>query len=391
MAIFVTLPYCAIHGLDAVAENQAFARGLSSLIAQTFDEPLDNVFVFQIDAQHVDPDKTLDPVNLGRELGVDYLLAGETMWIGTNFKAMVRLIDTSDGRVIWNDRFDGDQGNLSDLLDLIAANVANLTGRRIAQHSLQTSSGRATEDLEFHKLFWKARAATAKLDEQSLQEALHLATILRQRSPENVHAMSLMATIKLSAILAGVTDNPERVIADARALSELAVSLEPDSFPTHWIAALVGYAEHRLDQAVVHFDRLIAMAPGTESAYRMRAMAHFGLKDYEAAGADARMAMRLAPEAPNSFMEWQILADVELKLGNLDLALKAAQTSIARNPNYVSAYLSLAMIYGETGELEAAKKNLDLANRIAPKLVQMVLTDPLGRHDLVALEALGLA
>jgi tetratricopeptide (TPR) repeat protein len=200
--------------------------------------------------------------------------------------------------------------------------------------------------------------------------------------------MSLLATIKLSSVMAGVTEDLKGMIAEARELSELAVSLEPDSYPAHWITALVRFAERRYAEAVVHFDRLIAMAPGTEAGYRMRAMANFGLKDYEAAGADARMAMRLAPEAPNSFMEWQILADVEFRMGHTDMALKAAQTSIARNPNYVSAYLTLATIYSETGDLATARKNFDMAKRIAPKMVQMVLNDRSGQGALAALAEL---
>lgn len=93
-----------------------------------------------------------------------------------------------------------------------------------------------------------------------------------------------------------------------------------------------------------------------------------GVGAYEAARHDARDALHLDPESAYAFVEWRLLAEAEFRLGSFDAALVAAKRSAARNQNYVWAYVCMAAIQGEQGDVDAACMNLDRAYGLVPDL-----------------------
>lgn len=108
----VTMSILPFRSHDEERAHAVFSRGLSSLIGQTFRESARNKYISCIDTEHTDAGNTAEPSELGPALGVDYLLAGETLWSGEDFKVLVRLIDTADATVIWHQSFTGGAGDL---------------------------------------------------------------------------------------------------------------------------------------------------------------------------------------------------------------------------------------------------------------------------------------
>jgi hypothetical protein len=125
-------------------------------------------FVLQIKSRAVDVRQ------VGRDLGVHYVVEGSVRKAGNKLRISGQLVDTASGNHIWADRFDGTVEDVFDLQDKITSNVAGAIEPRVQQAEIRRAQAKATDSLSAYDLLLRALACVQKGKDEGIDEALRL-------------------------------------------------------------------------------------------------------------------------------------------------------------------------------------------------------------------------
>jgi TolB-like protein/class 3 adenylate cyclase len=233
---------------------------------------------------------------VGRELGVRYVLKGSVRKAGGQVRIAAQLIDTDTGVHLWADRFDGSFDNTFELQDAIAIAVSGVIEPTLDSAEIRRSAEQSSNELDAHHLYLRARRCRRSFEREQLLQAIQLCMQAIQRDPEYGVALSFVAVCHLDLAQNDWIDDYEanrqqalnlarralrisaddpRVLSDAAmvlayldenttiatALIDRALSLNP-SYARGWnISGAIRLAEGRTDLAIEHFERSAQLDP----------------------------------------------------------------------------------------------------------------------------------
>jgi TolB-like protein len=138
-------------------EQEYFADGMVEEIITALSR-IRWLFVIARNSSFAYKGKSPDVKQVGRELGVRYVLEGSVRKAGNRVRITGQLIDTKTGTHIWVDRFDGALDDIFELQDTVAGSVAGVIGPTLQAAEMHRSSDRATNDLTAYDLYLRALA-----------------------------------------------------------------------------------------------------------------------------------------------------------------------------------------------------------------------------------------
>ena len=248
-------------------EQQYFADGITedlttdlSRIAESFVISCNTAFTYR--------NKPVDTKQIGRELGVRYVLEGSVRRTSSQIRVNAQLIDAETDSHLWAERYEGDTSNIFALQNEITRRIAvaldlELTGEEAA---------RPIEHPDALDYFLRGRAARLKLpSRESWAEAIDLferALALDQRSAA---AQSYLAITLVARVLDNVTDTAASDIARAEVLAGQALAALPRSPFAHYAKGQVLRAQRRYDEAIPEYETVLALDRNSVRAY-----AHIG-------------------------------------------------------------------------------------------------------------------
>jgi adenylate cyclase len=118
--------------------------------------------------------RAVDVRQVGRELGVRYVVEGSVRKAGNKLRISGQLVDTASGNHIWADRFDGTLEDVFDLQDKITSNVAGAIEPRVQQAEIRRAQAKLTDSLSAYDLLLRALACVQEAKGESINEALRL-------------------------------------------------------------------------------------------------------------------------------------------------------------------------------------------------------------------------
>jgi TolB-like protein len=234
-------------------EQEYFADGMVEEIATALSR-IRRLFVIARNSTFTYKGQAVDVKQVGRELGVRYVLEGSVRKTGGRVRITAQLIDASTGAHLWADRFDGSLEDLFDLQDRVATSVAGTLGPRLEAAEIRRASERSTTDLIAYDLYLRARAyhlaglardgTLRALDwlAQALARDARYAPALAQAAnfrfhldindwAEDAEANRRTAIDLARQVLAAAPDDPEIL---ARAAFVLAISATTSRHACHW-------------------------------------------------------------------------------------------------------------------------------------------------------------
>src|SRR5205085_1204297 len=150
--------------------------------------------------------QAVDVKQVGRELGVRYVLEGSVRKSGNRVRITGQLIDAATGAHLWADRFDGSLEDVFDLQDKVASSVAGVIEPALQAAETALSAGRPTEDLTAYDLYLRAYAMF--WSSAQVHEALHLLEQAIARDPRYGPALAWAAQCCFRLILDGRSEDP---------------------------------------------------------------------------------------------------------------------------------------------------------------------------------------
>ena len=323
-----------------------------------------NTFVIARNTAFTFKGKNLDAKEIGKELGVRYVLEGSVQPTGGKVRVNAQLVDADSGAHLWAEQFDTTLADL-EMHDEIVAHLTRameiqLTVAEAARLKRTPAENAKAEDLALQCLaasrgggfIGKDAEAGYRLCEQALAV-----------DPQNVSALVALAAKFWMPVAIGRSADPLGDLKRGDDLVSRALALDPNSIRAHLAKATLLQEEGRLDEAVVENERALAMDPDNVDAFANLGADYLGFGQFEKSLEFFDKAIRFSPNDP-ALASWYHLKSADhFGLKRYDQAIESARRAIAINPNtnpwsHLNLIAALALAGHEAEAHEALQRYL---------------------------------
>ena len=331
----VVLPF---ENLSGDKEQDYFADGITEDLTTDLSHVFD--FVIARNTAFTYKGKPIDAKQIGRELGVKYLLEGSVRRLGETITINAQLISTETGAHVWADRFEGERGKLGALQVEAVSRLANSLGVELAKAEALRAKRERPSNPDAVDLAMRGTAISNGPELlASLNEAIGLFERALSLDKNNVQAL-----IGLSWTLEDRANNfPDDNAADHRARAEqvidAALALQPDNTWAHLGKSLVYQGKHQWGPAMAEAEKATADDRNNASAYAQVGFYKMFLGHADEAFADVETALRLSPRDP-AVTWWQYyICHFHSHLAQWEQAIEWCNKSVASgNENSVAVH-----------------------------------------------------
>jgi adenylate cyclase len=291
----VVLPFANLSGdpaQDYLADvlTEGLTTGLSR-ISGTFVIARSTAFTYK--------GKPVDVKQIGRDLGVRYVLEGSEQRSGNQVRVNAQLIDAETGAQLWADQFDADRANLLQMQDEIVTRLA----RAMQIQLIAVDAARVTRarpgNLDAEDLALRCEAGVYNsVEPAQYATALSLCDHALHIDSDNVFALTGMTLMHIVPVVEARSTDPQADIRQADELVSRALAIDPNSYWAHFAKAYVLMGQKRAEEAVLEGERSLALNPSFIDAYYNLCAANNFLGRPDRALELADKAIRLSPRDP---------------------------------------------------------------------------------------------
>jgi len=353
----VVLPFA---NLSNDADQQYFADGITEDLTTDLSR-LAHMLVISRNTAFTYRGKPIDTKQIGRELGVRYVLEGSVQRSGHQVRVSAQLIDAATDRHLWAERFDRDTGDLFAIQNEITGRIANTLNVEL----VTVEARRPTDQPDVLDYILRGRAARSKGPmRDNFAQAIGQFERALALSPQSIEAQSLLADALATRVLTHQTDTPAADIARAEELVGQALAASPGSTRAHYVEGQVLRAQGRCDEAIPEFETVIASAPNFTSAYGNLGWCKFWTGSIEEVIPLEERAIRLSPRDPFIGTLYFRIGIVHLLQSRIDEAIIWLEKARGANPAQEDLNAYLASAYALKGQTKRAAFELAEARRL---------------------------
>jgi TolB-like protein len=363
----VVLPFTNLTG-DA---NQAYvADGLTAVLTADLSRIRD-AFIVSATTAFAYKDKPVTAQQVGKDLGVRFVLQGSVQRNDNKLRINAQLADTTSNAQLWSDSFEGDQSDLFALQDQVTARIGNSIGREIVIVAARESESRKSSP-KASDLILRARALNllpTSLSNEQRQEDLYRQALALE--PNNVNVMIELA-LTLSVQAANFLDSKgdEGIIAkkygEGRYLVARAREIDPDNPEIYMFMGIDAYKHGDTAGAQRAFETYVSLRPKEPIGYNNLAVVFFYAGEPRRTIDRLNHAIALNPRHPSGAILQQMCRSYFM-LGDNDAAIEWCLKTVEHKPIWpTETYAYLAMAY--------AAKGADAKSRVAA--TEMRRSDP---------------
>jgi TolB-like protein/class 3 adenylate cyclase len=341
--------------------QEYFVDGMAEEIITALSR-FNQLFVIARNSCFVYKGRPVDIKQVGRELGVRYVLEGSVRKSSDRVRITGQLIDAATGAHLWADKFDGRMEDVFDLQDRITASVVGALELTVRKAEIERSRRKPADNLGAYDLYLQALPHIYAIRPDDNRHALDLLMKALELDPDYAPALGHAAWCHVQRITRAWPSygNDDLAMAETMARNALAVGSD-DAIAV----VLGGFALTMLGlDYTVGLDavrRAADLNPGSGFVSAMAGCALVFGDDVESGLPLLERAMELGPQDPNLFSHLTVTAYAHLFAGRPDRALESALRSIALNAEWDSTYWVMITAYmqiGQVAEAEAAAARL---------------------------------
>jgi len=354
----VVLPFA---NLSNDPDQQYFADGITEDVTTDLSR-IANSFVISRNTAFTYRNKTVDTKQIGRELGVRYVLEGSVRRSDRKLRVNAQLIDAETDAHLWAEQFDGDIGDLFALQNEITSRIAVALNLELTNRE----GARPTDNPDALDFILLGRAAYWKgiNSRDRVNETLGLFERALTLDPHSVDAQSWAANTLASRAGNGWSASPAADLQRAEELVSQALSAAPRNWFAHYAKGGIRRFQGRCEEAIPEFETALMLNPNWTNSLDWLAWCKLMTGSIAEAIPLEEQAIRLSPEDPYLNNFYYHMGIAHLLLSQPDEAIVWFEK--ARSPASGFPYSFLAAIYGFKGETEKAAANLAEAQRIFP-------------------------
>ena len=325
-------------------------------------------FVIARNSTFVFKGQAIDLRQVGRDLGVRYVLEGSVRKAANRVRVTSQLIDAETGNHVWAERYDRSLEDIFELQDEITATIAGAIEPELAGSERKRALRKPTEHLGAWDLLQRGAALLWQNDRTSLLDGLEIIRQAVALDPSFGEAYGYLAFGAFCLLVYEWTDEPDAILQQGIADAGRAISIEHRDYFAHHALGRLNTIAGGHPTAVRALETCVNLNPNFALGYVGLAEAHVYAGSPEAAISYADKAIRLSPRDP---MLWDMLhykASAYIRLNDFDRAIELfEQVCEFPTAQYVSS-ATLAALYGLQDRTAEAEKALERARRLEPGL-----------------------
>jgi TolB-like protein/DNA-binding winged helix-turn-helix (wHTH) protein/Tfp pilus assembly protein PilF len=341
-------------------EQQYFVDGISedvttdlSRIAHTFVISRNTAFTYR--------NKPVDTKQIGRELGVRYVLEGGVRRSGNHLRVTARLIDAETDAHLWAERFDREASDLFALQNEITGRIAVALNLEL----IGSEAARRTDNPDALDYILRGRAAWNKgPTRENYAQAIDMFEHALALDPRSVEAQSLLASMLVGGVLDQMNGSAAGDIARAEGLIAQALAASPSNPLAHWVKGHALRARGRCEEAIPEYEMAIASDPNAAGARATLGLCKLLTGSIEETIPLEEQAIRLSPRDVRIDVWYDWIGRVHLLQSRTGEAIVWFERARSANPGHPFHHAYLASAYGLNGEYQRAAAELAEARRL---------------------------
>jgi TolB-like protein len=346
------LPFVDLGG-DAAHES--FADGLTEDLITA----LSRYRWFVVTGRHASfayKGRTIGAREVGRALGVRYVLEGSVRGSGERVRISARLVDAETDTQLWSERHDVERGDALAAQDAITERVAGALEPELlksaSRHAVRRPSGDASAWDLVHQGTWHFHQVIREghLRARDLFRAACL------RDPRLAEAHAWLARVSAGIVAYGWCDDDGAVLREGLDAAATAVELDEANPYSHYALAIVSVMAGAFDQAIRAAGKSIESSPSFALGHLVLGMARLYRGDAGGAVAPLRQGLTLNAHDPQNFVWWNLLGYAELFSGGVDAALQSACAALNARPRWRAALEAAACCCVALGRRDEARE-----------------------------------
>jgi adenylate cyclase len=344
-------------------EQEFFADGIAEDVITALSR-YPSLFVIARNSCFTYKGRAVDVKQVGRELGVRYVLEGSLRKAGKRIRVTAQLVEAGTGNHVWAERYDRDLADIFAVQDEIAEAVTIAIAPAIAQAEQQRAMRKPPDSLDawaaYQRGLWHLGKANA--DDNALAESFFRRAI--GLDPNFAGGYYGLASAQHQGARLFHTRDLAEAQSSAEALARQAIALDPADAQAHAFLAITLMQGGDHEGARAEAERALAINPNLARAHgSLGATLIFSGRPLEGLAA-LRTCIRLDPRDPELVIRWLQVAQAHYFSHEYEAAVEAATRAVRTFPEYPTAYRWLAPALGQLGRTEEAQAAL--AKAMAP-------------------------
>jgi adenylate cyclase len=358
------LPFANISGDP---EQEYFVDGMVEEIITALSR-IRWLFVIARHSSFTYKGQAVDVKQVGRELGVRYVLEGSVRKGGNRVRITGQLIDAATGTHLWADRFDGLIEDVFELQDKVASSVAGVIEPALQAAETARSADRPTNDLTAYDLYLRAYAMVLSSARQ-IPEALRLMEQAIARDPRYGPALAWAAYCCYRLLLDGRSEDAaeDRLKGADFARRALQVAGDDPGVLAHAAQALA-YLGEDIGAMMALVDRALALNPNYARGWLISGILRYWAGQPDIAIEHVEAALRLSPRARIG-TSLEVIGAAHFYARRYDEAVPKLLLAIQEDPSFPDSYRYLAACYAQMGRLDDAREIVERLRAITPVVI----------------------
>jgi adenylate cyclase len=374
-------------------QQDYFSDGITEDLTTALSQ-ISSLFVISRNSAFTYKGKAVKVQDVGKELGVQYVLEGSVRKANDQVRITAQLVDAATDSHLWAERYDRPLKDIFALQDEIIQKIVTTLRLQLTLREQGILVRKTTDNLEAYDSYLRGLESSNRSTQEANAQARQLFEKTIELDPQYAEAYASLSRTLSSEWVYQWSQNPQ-TLERAFVLAQKAVALD-DSLPRAHEALSYAYLyKKQHEQAIAAAQRVIALAPNDAAGPAwLGLILNFAGRPEEAIGS-VEKAMRLNPHYRFTYLSW--LGMAYLLTGRYEEAIAVLQSATIRNPNFLPPHLHLAVSYSEVGRAEEARAEVAELLRISPTFSLaglrrvMPFKDPAElEHYLVALRKAGL-
>ncbi|TIL44603.1 adenylate/guanylate cyclase domain-containing protein [Mesorhizobium sp.] len=354
------LPFANMSG---DAEQEYFADGISEDTITALSK-LSQLFVIARNSSFTFKGKNVNVQEVGRNLGVRYVLEGSVRKSGNRVRITAQLIDATTGGHLWAERFDRDLTDIFAVQDDVTQHIVGALALNLTEVDQQRLVTEQTDNLEAYDCFLRGREQLWRYTREQNNQARELLQRAIELDPKFASAHAFLALAHGLDYINRWSTSLSMSVEQAEEFATRAVALDDRNPYAHWALGIINLHLRRHDMAIREAERTISLAPNLAEGHEsLGNTLHYSGRSEEALACFDR-AMALNPYYPDMFLHFQ--AQAMFQLGRYEDAAASLKRRLVRNPGTDVSRVLLAASYGHLGRFDEARVQWQEVFRINP-------------------------
>jgi len=357
----------AFNNMSGDPEQEYFSDGLTEDIITGLSR-IKDLLVIARNTSFTYKGQAVDVKQVGQELGVRYVLEGSVRRGGDRVRVTGQLIDTQTGGHVWADRYDGKLDDIFELQDDITAKVLGAVGTEITLAEIERARRERSGSVDAWDRYLKALSLYYQIDKADNEQAKILLSEAIEIDPRFSSGYALLAQCYVQGAFHAWEAKAIDALVKAEKFANKAVALDQEDPLAHMALGRVHMFNTQPALSVNELNRATELNPNLSTAFGVLSNSLGFLGRTNEALAAFERANRGSPRDPERYLWYTGLLNTHFAAENCQDCVDAGEKAILLKPNFYGAYFISAAALPYLGRIEEAKKALETALKLNPRL-----------------------